>query len=306
MSAIQYYNRYSQEVEEEEVYGESYLRWTYETFLGRLALNAFVKRALFSRWYGWRMSRPSSKRLIKPFIRQYNLDTNEFEKSPEAFSSFNDFFYRKLKPQARPVHEDGKAVVFPADGRHLGIGSLGVEEGIYVKGQRLKASQLLGDNRFSKRFDQGAAIISRLCPVDYHRFHSPVSGRIAEQYLANGSLYSVSPIGLRRNLSFLWENKRLVSLIDTEKFGYVAFIAVGATCVGSIKMTRGPGEPLVKGDELGYFAFGGSCVIILFQHGKIKLEQDLLRESKSYREMYSKIGDIAGTINYSSSSSLSN
>jgi len=130
--------------------------------------------------------------------------------------------------------------------------------------------------------------------VDYHRFHAPVSGKLIDQKSISGSLYSVSPIALRRKLSYLWENKRVLTLIETEQWGLVAFVAIGATCVGRIHMTREKGDSVAKGDELGYFAFGGSCVATFFERDRIKLAEDLITHSGQSTEVYSKMGDSLG------------
>ena len=119
MNEIVYYDRYLDTVCTEKVYGDKSLRWTYGTIAGRFALHVLVKRALFSRWYGWWMSRPSTRQRIKPFIEDYELDVDEFLLQPDDFESFNEFFYRALKPESRPIDRDPAAVVFPADGRHL-------------------------------------------------------------------------------------------------------------------------------------------------------------------------------------------
>ena len=113
---IRFFNRYTGKFEIEAVYGEAFLRWTYANPLGRLALHALVKRAFFSRWYGWRMDRAASSSKIAPFIRQFGVDATEFAASPGTFRSFNEFFYRRLKPSARPVNPRDDVAVFPADG----------------------------------------------------------------------------------------------------------------------------------------------------------------------------------------------
>ena len=97
---IRYYNRHTKTIETEVVYGGDWLRWTYETSLGRLALNALVKRAIVSRYYGWRMSMRASANRVLPFIIDYSLDVDEFAKKPLTFKTFNEFFYRALKPGA--------------------------------------------------------------------------------------------------------------------------------------------------------------------------------------------------------------
>jgi phosphatidylserine decarboxylase len=137
-------------------------------------------------------------------------------------------------------------------------------------------------------------LISRLCPVDYHRFHFPVAGTPAESRLINGWLYSVSPVALRRSLRYLVENKREVTLVESPVFGRVAVIEVGATNVGSIRQTFVPGRAVAKGDEKGLFAFGGSCVITLFERGRMRFDADLLASSAECVEVYAKMGDRLG------------
>ncbi len=294
MDPIQYFNRYTQAIETEVIYGESYLRWTYENPFGRLALNVLVKRSLFNNWYGWRMDHPSSRAKVAPFIENYGIDMDECLEAETAFDSFNAFFYRKLKPIARPIAMGESAVCFPADGRHIAIPDLSQVKGVYVKGQSFELGAFLGSHKLADRFAGGTAVISRLCPVDYHRFHAPVSGKLIDQKAIGGSLYSVSPIALRRKLSYLWENKRVLTLIETERWGLVAFVAIGATCVGRIHMTRGKGDSLNKGDELGYFAFGGSCVATFFEKDRMMLADDLITHSARSIEVYSKMGDLMG------------
>lgn len=296
MDPIKYFNRYTQKFETEAIYGESYLRWTYENPFGRLALNVLVKRSLFNNWYGWRMDRPSSRGKVLPFIEDYGIDMEECVESEDAFDSFNAFFYRKLKHTARPISSGEKSICFPADGRHIAIPDLSEVAGVYVKGQNFDLGTFLGSSELSDAFSGGTAVISRLCPVDYHRFHAPVAGKLIGQRLIGGSLFSVSPIALRRKLSYLWENKRLLTLIETEQWGRVAFVAIGATCVGRIHMTLGVGDVVEKGDELGYFAFGGSCVATFFEKNQMELSKDLIAHSDQSIEVYSKMGDSLGTL----------
>jgi phosphatidylserine decarboxylase len=293
--AIQFFNRYTRRVEQEQVYGAAWMRWTYCNPFGRLALEALVKRPLFSRWYGWRMNRPISRRKVLPFIRTYALDVNEFADAPESFRSFNEFFYRRLKPAARPIDADPAAVVFPADGRHLGFPDAAKIEGVFVKGQRFDLARLLGDAELASRYERGAVVLSRLCPVDYHRFHFPLAGRPSDSELLNGPLYSVNPIALRRNLSYLWENRRTLTMLKTEKFGTVLVLEIGATNVGSIVQTYRPGTTVAKGDEKGYFRFGGSSTLLLFAPGRVQLAEDLVEQSRNQTELYARVGDRLGT-----------
>lgn len=288
MSAIRYFNRHTGQLETEQVYGEGFLQFSYANPLGAIPLHAMVKRAAFSRWYGKRMDDPATKAKIAPFLAKYGLDPAEFADAPESYGSFNEFFYRKLKPEARPV-ADAKAV-FPADGRHLGFQKASAIEGVFVKGQKFDLGKLLGDDSLAARYHDGSLVLSRLCPVDYHRFHFPASGTPGEVKEINGPLFSVSPIALRRRLSYLWENKRTITRLETDDLGRVLLLEIGATCVGSILQTFTPGQPVKKGDEKGYFAFGGSSTITIFEPGAVKLASDLVEWSSKQVELYAKVG----------------
>ena len=291
---IRYFHRAKQGVETERVYGEGWLRWTYGNPLGRLSLELLVKRWLASAYYGWRMNMRASANKVLPFIVDYDLDVDEFAKSQFTFKSFNDFFYRALKPGARPVAEGDRVAVLPADGRHLALQNVDAAAGFYVKGQRFDLTAFLGDAELAMKFAGGSMLISRLCPVDYHRFHFPVAGTPGEPRLIKGFLYSVSPIALRRKLDYLWQNKRMVTLVQSPVFGQVAVCEIGATMVGSIFQSYLPGRAVTKGEEKGLFKFGGSCVITLFQPGKIKFDADLVRHGAEGLEVYARMGERLG------------
>ncbi len=291
---IRYFDRYKQTVETEQVYGEKWLRWTYETTLGRLALGLLVKRALLSRYYGWKMSQRASANRVLPFVAEYDLNVDEFAKKVFSYKTFNEFFYRALKDGARPVVPGDRVAALPADGRHLAFQNVDQAAGFYAKGQKFSLESFLGDPALAAEFAGGSLLISRLCPVDYHRFHFPVGGLPAEPRLINGWLYSVSPVALRQNLAYLWENKRMVTLVDSPVFGRVAVCEIGATMVGSIFQTFTPGRVAVKGEEKGLFKFGGSCVITLFQPGRIKLDTDLVTHTAEGLEVYARMGDRLG------------
>jgi phosphatidylserine decarboxylase len=292
---IRYYHRARAREETEEIFGESWLRFAYEHPVGRLAVWLLARRVLFSRWYGYRMNRPASARLILPFIARYNLDVDEFATSPFRFENFNAFFYRALRPGCRPIAPGDGVAVLPADGRHLVFPDVEAGDGFYVKGARFSLAELLDDADLAARFAGGAMVISRLCPVDYHRFHFPVAGVPGEPRRVQGWLYSVSPIALRRRIRYLVENKREVTLVDSPAFGPVAVLEVGATNVGSILQSFVPGRSVAKGDEKGLFAFGGSCVITLFARGRIRFDADLVAQSARHVETYARMGESLGT-----------
>lgn len=291
---IVFFNRRTGQLETERIYGEAWLRWIYGHPLGRLSLAAVVRRAWFSAWYGWRMSRRASASRVLPFVVDYGLDAEEFARPATAYGTFNEFFYRTLRPGARPIAPGDDVAVLPADGRHLAYQDVDAADGFYIKGKKFTLAALLGSDELAREFAGGSMLISRLCPVDYHRFHFPVAGTPGEARLVNGWLYSVSPLALRVNPGYLVENKRMVTLIESGRFGRVAQLEVGATMVGSILQSYAPGRPVAKGDEKGMFAFGGSCVITLFARGRIVFDRDLVEHAAEHREVYARIGDRLG------------
>ncbi len=342
---ITYFDRSERTLKTERIYGERWLRWAYENPVGRAAVWLLIRRAIVSRWYGARMNKRYSDLRILPFIVEYDVDVREFVKSPFDYKTFNEFFYRALKPEARPIAPGAGVAVLPADGRHLALPDVDAADGFYVKGVKFTLSELLGDGAaaarakpihavsvpvavavaeggaageghaaagsadapapapppptpfpsgLAQKFAGGAMLISRLCPSDYHRFHFPVGGTPGETWLLNGWLYSVSPIALRRNLRYLVENKRMLTLIESPEFGTVAQIEVGATNVGTIRQFFEAGRPVQKGEEKGLFAFGGSCVITLFERGRITFDADLVESSARHIEVYARMGDRLG------------
>ncbi|CAI8266354.1 MAG: Phosphatidylserine decarboxylase proenzyme [Opitutia bacterium UBA7350] len=290
---IEYFDRAKGVLQWEPIYGEGFMRWAYGTAIGRLTVWLFVQRAWFSVWYGWRMNQTKSRAKIGPFIRHFRLDRKEFIEPKGGFRHFNEFFYRRLQAGARPIEGGLETVVFPADGRHLVIPNVDAASVFYIKGQAFDLVHFVGDAEVAKRFAGGALLISRLCPIDYHRFHFPLAGEVNASVSLKGSLRSVSPLALRRKLSILWENRRTRTHLHAPKFGEVLIFEVGATCVGGIHQTYKPGT-VAQGGEKGYFSFGGSCVVTLFKPGTVKFDTDLLDQAIQGTEVYARMGESCG------------
>ena len=295
-SEIKFWNPYTSRMEVEKIYGEKWLRFSYQSTLGKIGLWGMVKRKWFSSWYGSRMDASASRNKIFPFVEKYNLDQSEFLDPPETFKTFNEFFYRKLKPNARPIDTGKKSIIFPADGRHLLIPNLSEVKHIYAKGQKFCLESLLGCPVLANQWQNGAMLISRLCPVDYHRFHFPTSGHLSTTTLIDGSLFSVNPIALRQKISIFWQNKRYLSVLDNKYVGKIAQLLVGATCVGSVHQTSNDDCLVHKGGEYGYFSFGGSCVITIYPKNRVTFRKELVEKSVEGVESYFKFGDKLGQI----------
>jgi phosphatidylserine decarboxylase len=280
----------------EKVYGHRALSLLYGDGFWRRAFSMLVlpllaHLPLFSRLYGRLQKRKSSRSKIAPFIQTYGIDESEFATSD--FKSFNDFFIRKLKPEKRPIVNDPKVIATPADGRYLVYPTF---NRFVVKGQEFSLLEFLQSGSDASRYSEGSMAIVRLCPSDYHRFHFPCDGMATPARLINGPLYSVNPIALKRRLAILSENKRMITEIDTEDFGTILYIEIGATAVGTIKQTYDPHKPVKKGGEKGYFEFGGSCIVLLFEKRKIKFDEDLVRNTEQGIETRVNFGSSLGSL----------
>lgn len=289
---IRFYNRLTGEMENEDIYGETSIRLAYYNPIGKIVLKLLIKNPVFSRWYGKRMDKVSSKSRVLPFIKNYEVDVNEFALPPPAFATFNEFFYRKLKKEARPIDADESSIVLPADGRHLGFQNICEADTIYAKGQKLSLDELLGGKQHAEAYYGSSLVISRLCPVDYHRFHFPVDGVPEEPRLIEGPLYSVSPLALCKNIGYLINNRRWIIPITRNNKVVAILVVIGATCVGSAEFTYRAGEAVSKGNEVGFFKFGGSCVITLLSPGIAKLDESLIEKTKAGIESYDKMGRV--------------
>ena len=292
---ITFYNRYTGELQQEKIMGEGALRWVYGNPLGKLSLHLLIKRAFFSRIMGWMKDTRSSARNLQQFVDQYGMDVSEFERPVSEYVSFNDFFTRTLKPGARPICE-GNTVALPADGRHSGWQDVANMTGVFVKGQSFDLPALLGSTELAEKYAHGSAVLSRLCPTDYHRVHFVADGVAEAPVRIPGPLASVSPLCLRHKLSWLWTNKRELTILHTPHMGDVLILAVGATGVGAIGQTYTPGATICKGDEQGYFAFGGSTIITFYEPGRVQLAEDILRNTANCTETYARQGDLLGTL----------
>lgn len=291
---MEIFNRYTQKLETEHTPCAKLLKILYKTFFGRILLHLFFKRTWFSQLFSLFMTQARSKKRIIPFCKTYHIDLTQFEKDPKDYANFNDFFCRKLKPGARVFSSDTHNVYFPADGRHLGFQNIDTAQNFFIKGSKFNLNTLLGSKILAEYFLGGSCVISRLAPVDYHRFHFPCNGIPGKSQLIRGPLFSVHPLSLAKSLRIFGENKRCVTILDSEILGKVAMIEVGATCVGSIQQTYFPGKPIVAGEEKGFFSFGGSSVITLFQYKRVKLAEDLLHFSQQGIELYAHVGDCMG------------
>ncbi|EEE56042.1 hypothetical protein OsJ_04838 [Oryza sativa Japonica Group] len=298
-SHILVFDRRTKRLVEEVIDGKIVLsmRALYQSKVGLTLIDTGVKDLLknLSEKQGKKMSSPESAKDIPKFLElfkdQINLD--EVKDPLESFKTFNEFFVRQLKPGARPIacYEQDTIATCAADSRLMTFSSVDESTRLWIKGRKFSIEGLLGKDVHSDALCNGSLVIFRLAPQDYHRFHVPVSGTLEKFVEIPGCLYTVNPIAVNsKYCNVFTENKRVVSIISTSEFGKVAFVAIGATMVGSIEFLKEEGDYVHKGDEFGYFAFGGSTVICVFEKDAIEFDADLLANSARSLETLVSVG----------------
>ena len=288
MESIRVIDRASGKEIIESVPSERMLRFLYTKPLGRLSLNLLFKRKFFSALAGWYMNTGLSKSRIRSFLSEFDISLEEYEVPEKGFKTFNQFFYRKIKTGSRPI---GKGLVSPADGRIFAFQDIQDHKKFFVKGKEFTVTSFLNNKKLAEQYIGGSMVIVRLAPVDYHRFHFPESGSISASSEIKGAYYSVSPLALRNSLDIFCQNKREYSVLESESYGSIIISEVGATIVGSIIQTYDPQTTIQKGEEKGYFAMGGSTLVLLFEAGKVRFDQDLIQNTNNGLETLVKMGE---------------
>ena len=288
MKPIEYVDRASGERVVESVMGDGALRFAYETLLGRtlwpMLFGSKAVSAVMGRYYDSKRSRKAIAQLANiPGCRK-----EEAEKSPEEYESFNAFFTRRLKPGARPV---GEGFTSPSDGRLRLYLNVDANEPFPLKGAKKSLKTIVGEayeaNFASSRLD---IAVVRLAPVDYHRFHFPCDCRTPEPPLViPGEYHSVNPIALLKRPDVYVDNERQVVACEAA-FGRFWMIDVGAFGVGTIVQTYS-GVEHAKGEERGYFKFGGSTVVVVTRAGALKFDDDIVKNSADGVETLVKCGE---------------
>ncbi|CAO1630307.1 unnamed protein product [Sympodiomycopsis kandeliae] len=281
--------------EKMQVYVRLGIRLLYQGARSRME-GARIRRMLQNMSYkqGRKYDSPASAREIPGFIAFHNLDVDEIRDPLDSFKTFNEFFYRKLKPDARPVDEpeNPNRVVSAADCRLMVFENIEAATKIWIKGREFSVERLLGD-RFADKLDSyknGSLCIFRLAPQDYHRFHCPADGVIGEPFMIEGSYYTVNPVAIRSAIDVYCENVRVVVPLHTKEYGTIYTVHIGAMLVGSIKITVKAGQSIKKGDELGYYAFGGSTTVLVFEKDRVEWDEDILMNSNASIETLIKQG----------------
>ncbi|KAJ7556151.1 hypothetical protein O6H91_05G071300 [Diphasiastrum complanatum] len=278
------------------------MRAIYQSKFGLALLDSGTRNLLLnlSEKQGKKMNSPESAADIPKFINffQDQVNMDELKYPIDHYKTFNEFFTRELKPGSRPVaHEEDDAIaVCGADSRLMVFNRPDDATRFWIKGRKFSIGGLLGDEKLASDFDGGPMVIFRLAPQDYHRFHMPISGIVGKLVEIPGHLYTVNPIAVNsKYCNVFTENKRVICVISSREFGKMAFVAIGATMVGSITFSKKEGDKVKKGEEFGYFSFGGSTCICVFQKHTIDLDDDLVANSERSLETLVSVGMTLGT-----------
>ena len=295
---IQIFNRHENKMDIEKVYGDDMVKFAYGNPIGRL-LGPMISSKMFSQLYGKAQDSLKSAQKVGPFLKNFNIQIDQYKKGSltenpieTSYKSFNEFFIREFNEGQRTFTQDENEMGAFAEARYFGHESMTDDLNIPVKGSMLRAVDLIGDPELAKDFIDGPLMIARLCPVDYHRYHYPDHGKTLKAFTVPGDLHSVNPLALKYRQDIFIKNERRVSILETEHFGKLAYIEVGATCVGKIVQSFDESKPFKKGDEKGYFLFGGSTVVLCGEKGKWAPSEDMLKNTKAGFETYIQLGDV--------------
>lgn len=264
------------------------LDFLYHNAVGRLVLKFFSSR-MVSVFVGCFLDSPFSKGLIKPFVKRYGISLEDYTST--KFQSFNAFFCRKIRKDRRPVDRKPEALIAPCDGL-LSAYEIKEKMVIPVKQSRFTLKALLGGDEIYREYEGGLCLVFRLCVNHYHRYCYVDNGVKGENCFIKGRLHTVRPVALE-TLPVFAENCREYTVINTENFGRVVQMEVGAMLVGKILNYHGK-QRVRRGQEKGRFLYGGSTVIVLLEKGTVKIPDGIFRATEASLEVPVKLGEKIG------------
>lgn len=258
-------------------------------WIGDMLLNTYAFCWLMGKGMDWAGSRKN----IRSFARKYGIDLDEVALPIDRYKNLNAFFARALKPGARPFATDPQVFCSPADGKVLAYPKLCERTRLPVKGAHVDIARLMASQTSATPYRNGAALAIRLAPADYHRFHFPVDGIATASTEISGRYYLVNPILLAAKPDLFAHNKRAITHLETARFGRVMIMEIAGWAVGRIVQTYRAGR-VARGAEKGYFQFGGSTLVLLFEPGRIVFDEDLIRDTRAGIEVQVLAGSQIG------------
>lgn len=267
---------------------ERLLAALYGTVLGRMLLKPLTAPAV-SKLAGEFLSTRASCILIKPFICRNGIDMSQFE--PVTYRSYNQFFSRKIRPEVRPIDMELRHLISPCDSK-LTVLPITPELRFTLKHTEYSVASLLKNERLALEYEGGWALIFRLTVDDYHRYCYVAEGEKEETVSIPGILHTVNPIA-NDYFPIYKENAREYSILHSREWGKILMMEVGALLVGKIVNHHNRAH-VFRGQEKGYFQFGGSTVVLLLQAGGVQIDEDILENSRNGIETVVKYGEKIG------------
>jgi phosphatidylserine decarboxylase len=289
-----YVDRRTGALRSDPIYAAAFLDWCHNTAPGNSLAHALLSRRFVSRLYGWYCRQPWTRFRIASFARAVGADLTELAQPLASFRSLGDFMTREIDLSRRPIDPDPHTCVCPADGRVLAYPVVHADTSLRIKSGLFDLTALLRDESLSRRYAGGACAIVRLYLGDYHHFHFPDSGIPSEPRVLAGRYFAVTPYARRWAAPFYGENHRVITMLDSDDFGPIAMIEIGAFAVGSVREGFVPHRRVAKGDHKGFFAPGGSVVVLLFEPGSIRLDDDLCENTCAGVETFVRMGESIG------------
>lgn len=260
----------------------------YGTVWGRMLLRPLVAPAV-SRLAGAFLSTRLSRCLIKPFIRNNQIDMSPYQ--PAVYRSYNEFFSRKIRPEMRPVDRQEDHLIAPCDSK-LTVLPIAPDARLWLKHTEYTVESLVRSRELAEKYKGGYALVFRLTVSDYHRYCYVDDGEKEENVRIPGVLHTVNPIA-NDHYPIYKENAREYSTLHSARFGDVLMMEVGALLVGKIVNLHGKAS-VNRGQEKGYFQFGGSTVVLLFEKDTIAVDEDILANSRQNIETIVRMGEKIG------------
>ncbi len=268
-----------------------FLRFLYHTVLGRLLLKFFCSKGV-SKLCQCFFDSPLSKCMINSFVKSNNINLDEY--CCDNINCFNDFFSRKIKPGIRVVDNSPNNLISPCDGL-LSVHQIKDGMVLPVKQSMYTISTLLGENtKLANKYKDGICLVYRLCINNYHRYCYVDSGKKTDNIYISGMLHTVRPIALETYPVFV-ENCREYTSIDSENFGLITQVEVGAILIGKIKNHHSVAT-VKKGEEKGTFLYGGSTIIVLLEKDKAIVNEDIAKIIDTNIEVPVKYGECIGKV----------
>lgn len=266
--------------------------------------------------YAHKVANSTDKAVMQAKVNRFQalykdmLNLHEYDVPTGGFNTFNDWFIRTFKDidAVRPMQADSSALVSPADSKLLIIPNLAKDVQMVIKEQQFNMAKFLGDEQLAKKFEGGVMMIFRLAPYDYHRYHYPFDCTVSPEQYIKGGYHSVNRRAFSVGVQPLTENKRsyeILTPINTPCSNCtVVMVQVGATAVASIvngfmdyekNKLKDAKKVYKKGQELGYFQFGGSTVVLLFPKDTIIPDAQIVKHSKNGFETAVKVRETIAT-----------